>query len=154
VAEPIDTDLTGPSAAVPLAAMPDPRTREWRFPSTAMSVRRMRHELRPFLTGSGLPEAEIDDLVLAACEAATNGIDHAQNPAEPFFDVEAEVDTRRIRIVVRDYGRWTTGRIDHGNRGRGLHMMTALAAVSLTSRPSGTWVTLRNLVDGRPTGQG
>jgi anti-sigma regulatory factor (Ser/Thr protein kinase) len=132
----------GPPAAV------DPRTRDWRFPLTALSVRSMRHELRPFLSSSGLPEQDVEDLVLAACEAATNGIEHARHPAEPFFDVQAEITGRSVRIVVRDYGRWTAPDSDPGNRGRGLHMMTMLAAVSLTSGPLGTSVTLRNLVDG------
>lgn len=126
-----------------------PRTRNWRYPATALSVRTMRGELRPFLAESGLPDPEIDDLVLAACEAAANGIEHARQPTEPFFDVQAELDGRRVRIVVRDYGRWTTRRVDPGHRGRGLHMMTMLATVSLTSGPTGTSVTLRNSVDGR-----
>jgi len=125
------------------------RTRDWRFPSTAMSVRTMRAELRPFLRDSGLPEPEIDDLVLAACEAAANGIEHARHPTEPFFDVQAEVEGPHVQIMIRDYGRWTTRAVDPGHRGRGLHMMTMLAAVSLTSGPQGTTVTLRNLVDSR-----
>jgi anti-sigma regulatory factor (Ser/Thr protein kinase) len=159
VAEPIDTgavetapiepgadvdEATGGGSPVAVAT----RTRDWRFPSTAMSVRTMRRELRPFLASSELPEQDVDDLVLAACEAAANGIEHARHPAEPFFDVQAEIDGRNVRIVVRDYGRWTPPNADPGNRGRGLHMMTMLAAVSLTSGPLGTSVTLRNLVGG------
>jgi anti-sigma regulatory factor (Ser/Thr protein kinase) len=153
VAEPIDIESldTGPIAGVTsggaLVAVAT-RTRDWRFPSTAVSVRTMRRELRPFLASSGLPEPDVDDLVLAACEAAANGIEHAGHPAEPFFDVQAEIEGRSVRIVVRDYGRWTTPMTGPGNRGRGLHMMTVLAAVSLTSGPLGTSVTLRNLVDG------
>jgi anti-sigma regulatory factor (Ser/Thr protein kinase) len=154
VAEPIALGLvdTGadadglPGGGPPVAF--GPRTRDWRFPLTAMSVRSMRRELRPFLSSSGLPEQDVDDLVLAACEAATNGIDHARHPAEPFFDVQAEITGRSVRIVVRDYGRWTAPDTEPGNRGRGLHMMTMLAAVSLTSGPLGTSVTLRNLVEG------
>ena len=124
------------------------RTRHWRFPSTPLAVRSMRLELRPFLAASGLPDAEVDDLVLAACEAATNGVEHARHPVQPYFDVDAEVDGHRGRVVVRDYGRWAVGRADPGDRGRGrgLHMMTMLAAVSLTSGPDGTTVTLSSLV--------
>jgi anti-sigma regulatory factor (Ser/Thr protein kinase) len=146
---PIDTgaDVDGLMRR-PLPVAVATRTRNWRFPSTAMSVRTMRRELRPFLASSELPEQDVDDLVLAACEAATNGIEHARHPAEPFFDVQAEIEGRSVRIVVRDYGRWGAPQTAPGDRGRGLHMMTMLAAVSLTSGPLGTSVTLRNLVDG------
>jgi anti-sigma regulatory factor (Ser/Thr protein kinase) len=150
VADPIDSagSIAGSSSSVlefPLTAR---RTRDWRFPLTATSVRGMRRELRSFLTGSRLPDAEIDDLVLAASEAAANGVEHARDPSEPFFDVLAEIDRRRVRIVVRDYGRWATGRHDDQARGRGLRMMSLLAVVSLTSGPLGTTVTLRNCGDG------
>src|SRR4051794_16339232 len=94
-----DLDGRSPVAVALAPAAPgtaSPRTCEWRFPSTALSVRTMRGELRPFLLESGLPDPEIDDLVLAACEAAANGIEHARHPTEPFFDVEAEVDGQRI----------------------------------------------------------
>jgi anti-sigma regulatory factor (Ser/Thr protein kinase) len=135
----------GSSASVLEFPRPVRRTGNWRFPATGLSVREMRRELRPFLTASGLPDAEIDDLVLAACEAAANGVEHARNPTQSCFDVLAEIDGRRIRIVIRDYGRWATGRCE-GHGGRGLHMMSELAAVSLTSGPLGTAVTLRNVV--------
>jgi anti-sigma regulatory factor (Ser/Thr protein kinase) len=151
VAEAIDTgtDVGGEIGGLSLVAVAT-RTRDWRFPSTAMSVRTMRRELRPFLASSELPEQDVDDLVLAACEAAANGVEHARQPAEPFFDVQAEIEGRSVRVVVRDYGRWNAPDTVPGNRGRGrgLHMMTMLAAVSLTSGPLGTSVTLRNLVDG------
>jgi anti-sigma regulatory factor (Ser/Thr protein kinase) len=123
-------------------------TKDWRFPTTPFSVRSMRHALRPFLSSSGLPDAEIDDLVLAACEAAANGIEHPRHPDEPYIDVHAEIEGRDVRIVVRDYGRWTAFHDDQGRRGRGLQMMTGLAAVSVTSGPMGTSVILRNQPDG------
>jgi len=150
VADPIEAAeaLGSGSASVLEFQAPVGQTRTWRFPATALALRDMRRELRPFLTRSGLTDAEIDDLVLAASEAAANGVEHARRPTQPCFDVLAEIDGRRVRIVVRDYGRWNTDRRDTGDRGRGLHLMTSLAAVSLTSGPLGTWVTLRNLVGG------
>ena len=77
----------------------------------------MRGELRPFLAQSGLPDVDVDDLILAASEAAANGIEHAVHPTEPYFDVRAEVEGRRVRIVVRDYGRWTTRPVHPGGPG-------------------------------------
>jgi anti-sigma regulatory factor (Ser/Thr protein kinase) len=122
-----------------------PRSSEWRFPSTAASVPAVRRALRPFLADAPLPGRDVDDLVLAACEAATNAIEHAQRSTELFFDVRAEIDGASISIVIRDYGRWDVAMPRPGDRGRGLRMMTMLAAVSLISGPLGTSVTLRNL---------
>jgi anti-sigma regulatory factor (Ser/Thr protein kinase) len=124
------------------------RIRTWRFPYTAVSVPTMRAELRGFLSEFGLSDPTIDDLILAACEAAANCVEHARHPTQPFFDVQAGVVGREARIVIRDHGRWTTRHVEPGHPGRGLHMMTMLAAVSLTSGPEGTTVTLRNLVHG------
>jgi anti-sigma regulatory factor (Ser/Thr protein kinase) len=151
VADPIEaaSGISSSSASVLEFRVPARQTRNWRFPATARSVRDMRQELRPFLTRSGLPDGDIDDLLLAACEAATNGIEHARHPTQPCVDVLAEIDGRRVRIVVRDYGRWATDAPDAEDRGRGLRLMTMLAAVSVTSGPLGTSVTLRSLADGR-----
>jgi anti-sigma regulatory factor (Ser/Thr protein kinase) len=156
VADPVDhvpgepLAIAGRMRAAPAVLAParDPRRRDWRFPSSASSLRALRRELRPFLSSTGLPENEVDDLVLAACEAAANSVEHAGQSAEPFFDVQAESDGQRVRIVIRDHGRWTPRRDGCGDRGRGLHMMTRLAAVTLTSGRDGTSVTLRSLVDG------
>jgi anti-sigma regulatory factor (Ser/Thr protein kinase) len=106
----------------------------------------LRRQLRSFLGACRLPAADLEDLVLAACEAATNGIEHARYPSEPFFDVQAEIDDTLVRVVVRDYGRWTPGGPD--GAGLGLHLMTGLTAVSVTSGPGGTSVTLSAVVDG------
>jgi len=82
--------------------------------------------------------------VLAACEAAANAVEHAVHPTEHFFDLTAQTDDGRVEIVVHDYGRWRN-ESTRGDGGRGLLMMSTLAAVTLTSGPSGTTVTLRRL---------
>jgi anti-sigma regulatory factor (Ser/Thr protein kinase) len=155
VADPIEADesvVGGPSRLddleFPTVETWPSRIRTWRFPYAAVAVPTMRAELRRFLTEFGLTDPTVDDLILAACEAAANCVEHARHPTEPFFDVQAGVLGREARIVIRDHGRWTTRHVDPGHQGRGLHMMTMLAAVSLTSGPEGTTVTLRNLVDG------
>ena len=122
-----------------------PQSCDWRFASTAASVPAVRRALRLFLTQAPLPARDVDDLVLAACEAATNAIEHALGSTELFFDVRAEIDGPGVQIVIRDYGRWSSAMPTPGDRGRGLRMMTMLTAVSLISGPLGTSVTLRNL---------
>lgn len=121
------------------------RTRDWRFPSTAWSVVALRRQLRSFFGAAGLTDPDLEDLVLATCEAATIGIEHVRRRTEPFFDVHAEIDGRLVRVVVRDYGRWAR---PGGQLELGLPLMTGLVAVSLTSGPLGTSVILSSVVDG------
>ena len=135
------TDALADATAVAAA---ERRSGTWRFPVAGTSVRGVRRALRPFLADAELPDNDVDDLVLATCEAAANAVEHAVHPTEHFFDLTAETDDGRVEIVVRDYGRWRTDSTP-GDGGRGLLMMSTLAAVTLTSGPVGTTVTLRRL---------
>ena len=119
------------------------RCREWRLPSTPSSVTVLRRELRAYLQGTSLSGEHLYDLLLAACEAASNAIEHAQRPSESFFDVLTEVDHERVSILVRDFGEWLEP-IAGSYRGRGMGMMRALTDMSLVSNAGGTTVTLRS----------
>jgi anti-sigma regulatory factor (Ser/Thr protein kinase) len=103
----------------------------------------LRRGLNSFLEGSPLSGEELYDLLLATCEAASNAIEHAQNPSEPFIDVHSELDDGRVSVLVRDFGQWREA-VAGTQRGRGLGMMQALAETSLVTRPHGTTVTLRS----------
>ena len=131
---PVSTSSAGP---------PWWQRRQWRWPSLLPAVRVMRLELRPLLDLTGLPDDELEDLILAAGEAATNAIEHARVPTLPFFDVLTEVGEHRARIVVQDHGRWRTPTAG-GHRGRGLRMIGLLADATLTVGARGTTVVLRN----------
>jgi len=150
--------LTGPDAPVaypgtdpgpwpPLAtSSPGPpwwQRRQWRWPSTADSVRAMRLELRPFLDTTGLPAHDLDDLILAASEAAANAVEHARLSDRPYFDVLTEVGEDWTGILIQDHGRWRppSGEVA---RGRGLYLMGVLADATLSVGARGTTVMLRN----------
>jgi len=111
--------------------------------SPSSAIPRMRRGLRAFLADRDLPDGEREDLILAACEAGTNAVDHAQQPTEPFFDVFIEIADGLVSIVIRDYGRWQQPRSDP-SRGRGMTMMHILADTTVTTRTHGTTVTLHN----------
>jgi anti-sigma regulatory factor (Ser/Thr protein kinase) len=116
---------------------------QWRWSRLPASVRAMRMELRTLLDLTGLPGDELEDLALAASEAADNAVEHARFPGVPYFDVLGEVGAHRARIVIQDHGRWqppSTG----SRRGRGLRMIGVLADATLTVGPQGTTVVLRN----------
>jgi serine/threonine-protein kinase RsbW len=88
----------------------------------------VRARIRKWLEGHGWPADAVDDVVLAVHEAVANVIDHAY-PAGLMGDVAvtatllADGGHRRVRIVVRDRGRWRSPPTDPGYRGRGLQMV-------------------------------
>jgi CheY-like chemotaxis protein/anti-sigma regulatory factor (Ser/Thr protein kinase) len=132
-----------PPSVPPASPPPVTRHRErWRFPATAHAIPALRRALRRLLGGAGVEDDLAYDLLLAACEAATNAIEHAQDPTEPFFDVTAEVVQGRVEIGVRDYGQWRQ-RVPSMDRGRGSTLMSAFADITATPSPEGTTVVIR-----------
>ncbi|MEU2350106.1 ATP-binding protein [Modestobacter sp. NPDC049651] len=114
----------------------------WRFPATVHAVPALRRRLRALLTGAGLEEDQTYDLLLAACEAATNAVEHAQQPSQPYVDVTVDVTGDEVEITVRDYGQWRE-RVPSMDRGRGSTLMSAFAEVNATPSPEGTTVVIR-----------
>jgi signal transduction histidine kinase/CheY-like chemotaxis protein len=135
-----------PASRPPAVAPPPPPARvhyeRWRFPSTPQAVPALRRALRRLFSTAELDEDQAYDLLLAACEAATNAVEHAQEPIEPYVDVTAEVGGGRVVITVRDYGQWRQ-RVPSMDRGRGSTLMSAFADVTAVPSPEGTTVTIR-----------
>ena len=101
----------------------------------------LRRRLRTLLDDAEVEHDQAYDLLLAACEAATNAFEHAQDPTEPFFDVTVHVDDAQVRIAVRDYGQWRE-RMPSMDRGRGGTLMSAFGEITATPSPDGTTVTI------------
>jgi anti-sigma regulatory factor (Ser/Thr protein kinase) len=135
--------LTGAGASAQSESTLEWRGCDWQFSSVLSSVGVMRRELRNFLDDTVLSDDEIEDLVLAASEAANNAIEHAQDPRDLYFDVSSEYDDGAVTIVISDHGRWREP-TSPSDRGRGLAMMRALADTTVTARAHGTTVTIRN----------
>jgi CheY-like chemotaxis protein/two-component sensor histidine kinase len=114
---------------------------KWRFRSDPASIPVLRRRLRAFLGGAGVDDDRSYDLLLAACEAATNAIEHAQEPTRPHIDVSAEVVDGRVRIAVRDYGQWRE-RGPSMDRGRGSALMSAIGEITATPSADGTTVVI------------
>jgi CheY-like chemotaxis protein/anti-sigma regulatory factor (Ser/Thr protein kinase) len=130
-------------AAGPAPVTSAPATAAWRFPSSGASIPPLRRRLRALLTGAGLDEDRVYDLLLATCEAATNAVEHAQQPTEPVVDVRVTVDDGAVEIVVRDRGQWRE-RTSSMDRGRGSMLMAAFADIVATPSPTGTTVVIRS----------
>jgi anti-sigma regulatory factor (Ser/Thr protein kinase) len=120
------------------------RRREWRLPCIESSLPALRRELGAHLTTSNLSADETYDLVLSVSEAASNAVEHTQDPREPFFDVIAEVEEETVTVTVQDRGRWVSP-MASPFRGRGLAMMRLLADTTVATDAGGTTVTMRKL---------
>lgn len=144
---------TAPIAVAPTApAPPLPRTpvehpapptllASWRLPSEPASVPLLRRRLRAVLDEAGVDPDRAYDLLLAAGEAVTNAIEHAQEPTEPFVEVDVGLRGDRLLITVRDTGQWRE-RVPSMDRGRGSTLMSAFADVTATPGPTGTTVVI------------
>ncbi|WP_083606093.1 ATP-binding protein [Geodermatophilus obscurus] len=103
----------------------------------------MRRALDAFRRESDLSEDERYDLLLAACEAISDAIEHARNPTEPFFEVLAEIGDAQVTITVCDHGRWRDA-FAGTDRGRGLRVMWLLTDTTVAAGRDGTTVTIRS----------
>lgn len=112
----------------------------------------IRHDLDAWLVEQGVAgRDERADIVLAACEAVANSMEHAYGPSpHHLVGIEASLRDGELWVTVRDAGRWRPPRHDP-TRGRGFEVMRALMdSVDVDPSPRGTTVTLRRLL-GSPT---
>jgi anti-sigma regulatory factor (Ser/Thr protein kinase) len=84
----------------------------------------VRLTLRRWLHAHGAGDEEAYDIIVACQEACANAVEHAYGPGRRTFDLEATYVEGRVRVTIRDYGRWRPPR--GANRGRGLPLMQAL----------------------------
>jgi DNA-binding response OmpR family regulator len=136
-----------PGPPSPRRAQEGPSTAagNWRLPSEAAAIPVLRRRLRTWLEASGADPDHAYDLLVAACEAATNAVEHAQDPTEPYVDVTAELVDGGIRISVRDYGQWRE-RAASMDRGRGGTLMSVVGEITATPSPEGTTVVITSAV--------
>jgi serine phosphatase RsbU (regulator of sigma subunit)/CheY-like chemotaxis protein/anti-sigma regulatory factor (Ser/Thr protein kinase) len=98
-----------------------------RFTSPAQTSRlgHVRLTVGRWLGSMGADQEQIDDVVLAVGELATNVCLHAYPPfVAGVLHLEAEVEADDLRVVVRDEGRWRDQPSPGG--GRGLPLLTAM----------------------------
>jgi GAF domain-containing protein/anti-sigma regulatory factor (Ser/Thr protein kinase) len=118
-----------------------------RHAAVPSSLVHMRTAVREWLAGVGATQQEIYEIAVACNEACTNAIEHPlRPPGAAFFEVEGTCVRGRVRLVVRDFGRWSEPRAGE-DRGRGLDFMRALMdSVDVRSSPEGTEIHMRRLL--------
>jgi anti-sigma regulatory factor (Ser/Thr protein kinase)/putative methionine-R-sulfoxide reductase with GAF domain len=118
-----------------------------RWPAESASLANVRHLLRRWLRRAGAGDDELYDMVVACQEACANAVEHAYAPGPAAFELELLAMGGRIRLTIRDHGRWRAPRGE--NRGRGLPMMRALMdSVEIRQTGDGTEVSLERSLAG------
>ncbi|AXB47337.1 ATP-binding protein [Amycolatopsis albispora] len=114
------------------------------LPADPAALAPARHALRAWLTTAGLPEEDVQDVLVATGEACANAIEHGYRGAgaEKVL-VHATFETDRLEVVVSDRGAWRPPPLDSGTRGHGRRIMEQLMdKVTIEGGPGGTTVRL------------
>jgi serine phosphatase RsbU (regulator of sigma subunit)/anti-sigma regulatory factor (Ser/Thr protein kinase) len=129
-----------------------PRELDLRVPVSLDAMQLVRDAMRAWLRGAPANGTDVEDVVLATWEACANAIEHAVDPAADVVTVRATLEDSRVRVVVRDTGRWAP-RAVREDRGLGLRLIEALSS-SLDVRQDGhgTTVTLEKALTGATSG--
>jgi anti-sigma regulatory factor (Ser/Thr protein kinase) len=134
-------------AAVLMArAMPLSDVLVARFPAEVESIPGLRRLLGRWLDEAGATRRDIDDLTLAAAEAAANAIEHAYGLAPGVVELHATADDDdNVTVEISDFGNWRPPRGTH--RGRGLLLMEGLTDdVEVVRTGEGTTVELKRRI--------
>jgi serine phosphatase RsbU (regulator of sigma subunit)/anti-sigma regulatory factor (Ser/Thr protein kinase) len=116
-----------------------------RWPAEKEALAGVRQILRRWLSAHGATEDETFDITVASQEACANAVEHAYGPGRRTFNIEATYAAGRVRLVIRDEGRWRPPRGAH--RGRGLPLMRALMEhVDVQHTDEGTTVVLERSI--------
>jgi anti-sigma regulatory factor (Ser/Thr protein kinase) len=97
----------------------------------------VRGEVRDWLRDAGVTADVIDEVLLALSEALINAIEHSGAGDGDLVAFRAQAYDHRLRMVVRDHGRWRPQGPARA-RGHGLRIMRALMDVSLRVDGDGT----------------
>lgn len=121
--------------------------------ATLAELSTTRDQLRAWLHDHGVDRATSEDLVIATSEAIANAAEHGsrRDPAA-IINVRAHRRHRsdglpEVAITVHDHGTWRPNERSH-ERGRGLHIISALVDEFTVREDHGTTVTLRRTLQG------
>jgi anti-sigma regulatory factor (Ser/Thr protein kinase) len=158
---PCDHPLPPPQADHEPADREGPRTEpsvpfELTLAAQPATLSLIRDRLRQWLATHRWPDAEIEDLVLAVSEAASNVVDHAyMQQAQGDIEIAGRVTVesggvRIVELTVRDHGRWRPVPERSDNRRRGIPLMkAAVADLAIDGTDHGTCVRMRGRSVGR-----
>ena len=116
-----------------------------RVPAQPASLALVRSELEAWLVREGIAGQRAFDVVAAASEATSNAIEHAQQPTEPYVELEASRGGSMLTIRVHDHGQWRPHSLET-DRNHGLLLIDSLMTrVEIVRAEGGT--TVRMVLD-------
>jgi anti-anti-sigma factor len=162
LAEVLDDSAPPDDVAVIAARVIPPPLHEI-LPADPARLRGVRRTVTAWARAAGLGEDALDDLQLALGEALANAVEHAYATRGGEGRCEYRLGRTAdgsIDVCVRDEGVWRPAPADRGYRGRGLELISALAAeVEVARTPddagadgSGTTVRFRFVPEGAAPG--
>lgn len=121
---------------------------ELTFPADPAQLVQVRAALRSWLSRCGLSRRAATDVLIAAGEACANAIEHGLRNTSGQIRLTAEVSVTRLRVTVRDTGRWQPAqRRGEPYRGYGLRLMRMLMhRVDIRRTPDGTTVEMQRKI--------
>ena len=110
-------------------------------PATIVALRTVRSALSRWLRRAGVDDEAAADVVVAVWEACANAVQHPVRPHSREFVVEADTQSGRVWVSVRDSGHWRRAERSRDSQGLGLTLVTGLMDdVLIDRRPQGTEV--------------
>ena len=104
--------LAGAMSATPPGAL------RWHRPALRRSeLSGMRRRLRSWLEDAAIAREDINLVLVAVNEAATNAIEHVYGRREGWFEVDGRLQDDELTVVVRDAGQWRPKAAGGGGRG-------------------------------------
>ena len=118
---------------------------ELTFPADPAQLAPVRTTLRSWLQRCGLSRRVAEEVLVAAGEACANAIEHGLRHAPGRIRLTADASVSRLRLTVRDTGRWKPARPAAGHyRGHGITVMRAVMnRVDIRPGTAGTTVDMQ-----------
>jgi anti-sigma regulatory factor (Ser/Thr protein kinase) len=95
-------------------------------PARLDGLRGLRPAFRGWLDAAGIHRRDADELVLATWEACVNAVVHPLETNGDTVTLTADMTGDRVRIEVRDTGRWREQSEPRTGRGLGLRLVAGL----------------------------
>lgn len=135
-------------AVIALHRTPLPERLDLELPAEPAALTLVRRTLSYWLRKHGIERELAAEIIVAACEACANAVEHAYGPERGSFEITAWLEDGAVAVEVIDHGRWRAPRGE--DRGRGMTIVTAaMDEVRLLTDEQGTRILMRRRTQGR-----